>query len=813
MPRVDVYSRRGYTPIGPKCDAMAMENMNSEDAPGRDPAPPTRAGLPLWTILLGGLLPAFIVFAVGLFSGGLSRAAVSAAPAAAPAYVGAASCGGCHATETAAWKTSHHALAMQHATPETVLGDFNDTKFVHGNVTSTFFRRDGKFFVNTDGPDGTMQDFEVKFTFGVKPLQQYLLELPGGRLQALSVAWDTRAKADGGQHWFHMYPDEAIPHDDPLHWTGPQQNWNFMCAECHSTHLERGFDEATDTYKTTYSDINVACESCHGPGSTHEAWAKHETGWEAMANKGLPVALDERNGVTWELDPKTGNSTRSTPRTTTREIETCALCHSRRGPIWADIVAGAPIGDSHRVALLDDGLYFPDGQIHDEVYEYGSFLQSRMFHAGVTCSDCHDPHSLQLRAEGSGVCLQCHSADRYATAEHHHHPIGSAGAECASCHMPQRTYMVVDPRRDHSFRIPRPDRSVALGTPNACNQCHTDKTPAWAAEQVKAWYPTANPGFQTFAEALEDGNIGAPGARDHLFAVALDTSVPAIARASALERLDRLPSQAAVAQLKGLTTDPDPLVRRAAASAYVAAPPTARGDLFALLDDPVRDVRLEAARMLADLPADGLTADQRARRDRGAEEYIASQRSNADRPEAHHNIAVIDVALGRYDDAEAELKKAIAVDPNFLPAAVTLADLYRGMGRDAEGEPILKAAIARQPDAPSGHFAYGLWLVRAGRHEEALAELKLAAMSGGADPRIAYVYAIALSDMGKPGDAIQMLRASLQRHPNDAETLLALAGFEKDAGMIDEARRHAARLAELEPDAPAVQALLLQLGQ
>jgi hypothetical protein len=314
-------------------------------------------------------------------------------------YVGRETCGQCHATEVKAWASSHHAHAMLHATEETVHGDFKDAHFTNGDVTTTFYRKDGKFMVRTDGPDGALQDYEAKFTFGVAPLEQYLLELPGGRLQALTVAWDSRPQAAGGQRWFSLHPDETIKAGDPLHWTGLQQNWNFECAECHSTNLRRNYDPVAGTYRTSYSEINVACESCHGPGSLHSVWARKESGWRDLeVTKGLAISLDERRDVSWALDSKTGNSVRSTPRQTTREIETCAHCHSRRGPIWADVALGAPIGDTDRVALLDDNLYFPDGQLRDEVYEYGSFLQSRMFHAGVTCSDCHEPHGLQLRA-------------------------------------------------------------------------------------------------------------------------------------------------------------------------------------------------------------------------------------------------------------------------------------------------------------------------------------------------------------------------------------------------------------------------------
>ncbi|HET6223280.1 MAG TPA: cytochrome c3 family protein, partial [Dongiaceae bacterium] len=341
---------------------------------------------------------------------------VQSAPLPTATYVGGETCGQCHAGEATAWRTSHHALAMQHASAETMLGDFNDATVTHGGVTSRFFRQGGKFMVHTDGPDGALHDYAIDFTFGVAPLQQYLVAFPDGRLQALPLAWDTRPKAEGGQRWFHLYPNETIAAGDPLHWTGLQQNWNYMCAECHSTNLRRNYDAQAKRYATTWSEINVSCEACHGPGSQHIAWAKREAGWEKIdaQSKGLAVILDERHGVTWTLDPQTGNSTRSRPRDTMHEIEACVLCHSRRAQIWDAVTPGAPIGDSHRVALLDNGLYFPDGQIHDEVYEYGSFRQSRMFQAGVTCSDCHEPHSLALRAPGNGVCLQCHASEKYA---------------------------------------------------------------------------------------------------------------------------------------------------------------------------------------------------------------------------------------------------------------------------------------------------------------------------------------------------------------------------------------------------------------
>ncbi len=204
---------------------------------------------------------------------GVCGAASPTPPAAAPTIVGSAACGGCHQSEMAAWRGSQHALAMQAATAQTVLGNFDDASFTHAGLTSRFFRRDGGFFVSTDGPDGKLAEFQIRYTFGVYPLQQYLIAFPDGRLQALGIAWDARPKDRGGQRWFHLYPDRTLHAGDPLHWTGIDQTWNFMCAECHVTELHKNYDAAGNTYATTWAEIGVGCEACHGPGSAHVAWA------------------------------------------------------------------------------------------------------------------------------------------------------------------------------------------------------------------------------------------------------------------------------------------------------------------------------------------------------------------------------------------------------------------------------------------------------------------------------------------------------------------------------------------------------------
>ncbi len=540
--------------------------------------------------------------------------AVAAVPAA--KYVGSPACSSCHADQYTRWQASQHAAAMLPADARSVRGDFSGSKFTYGGVTSVFFMRDGRYFVRTDGPGGKLGEFEVKYAFGVEPLQQYLIELPGGRMQALGVAWDSRPKEAGGQRWFHLYPDRKLKAGDALHWTGIDQNWNYQCADCHSTDLRKNYDAQSNAFKTTWAEVNVGCESCHGPGSNHLAWTKQVGDAARFPNQGLTAALDERHGVTWTLDAATGSAVRSKPRQSNREIEVCARCHARRGQFSDAHVAGQPFHDAFRPALLEPGLYHPDGQQQDEVYTYASFLQSRMHAKGVTCADCHDPHSMKLRAPGNATCIRCHAPGRFDTPEHHHHRAGTPAAQCAACHMPTTTYMGVDPRHDHSMRIPRPDRTVSMGVPNACSGCHRESTAQWAADAVKRWYPQPKPGFQTFAEAFDAADRGAPGAQRALLEVIRDRNQSGIARASAIVRLPRYLSPATLAAAVEALNDADVNVRMAAVRTIGTADPAVRlQHLPRMLGDRSRVVRMDAARVLAGETEQRLSPGDRARFD------------------------------------------------------------------------------------------------------------------------------------------------------------------------------------------------------
>jgi len=736
-------------------------------------------------------------------------AAVRAADAAPPPdAVGSATCASCHPDQAKLWAGSHHKAAMDHATEASVLGDFSNATFEQFGVTSRFFRRDGKFMVETDGPDGKLAEFEIAYTFGVYPLQQYLIAFPDGRLQALGIAWDSRPKDKGGQRWFSLYPHEPIPHDDPLHWTKLNQNWNFMCAECHSTGVRKNYDARADRFATTWAEISVGCESCHGKGSAHVAWAKTHAGSSAPAgdddSKGLVVRFDERANRPWAIDPASGNARPGAdPAPLRKEVETCGLCHARRGQINEDWVPGRWLSDTHVVPPLSRGLYFADGQMEDEVYNYGAFKQSKMFSRGVTCSDCHDPHSAGLRLPGDGVCLQCHAPTTYAAAAHGRHEGVDPPVGCVQCHMPTRTYMVVHTRHDHSFRIPRPDLSAQTGAPNACNACHADKSPQWAADAVRDWHGPDRNGFQHYAPAFHAAWSGSADAEALLAHVAADRQTPGFARAGALAELQPFLSGKTVDIAKAGLTDPDPMVRIGALDMLAAAPAEALWPIVApLLADPVRGVHIRAVDLLAAMPAAARPEADRAAFDRAAAEFVAAQRLNADRPEARLTLGGFYAREGLLADAEAEYRAALKLSPLFAPAAVNLADLYRETGRDAEGEAVLRAAIAFTPGDAGLHHALGLALVRMRRNADALVEFQQATALAPDDPHNAYVYAVALNSAGRAGDALKTLAAALSRRPDDSGLLTLMVEIEQQEGDLAGALRDAERLLALQPDDP-----------
>lgn len=677
-----------------------------------------------------------------------------------PSFVGREACRDCHRKEYDAWTGSDHDLAMQEATESTVLADFDDARFEQFGVVSRFYRKNGGFWVRTEGPDGEMGDFQVAYTFGVRPLQQYLVRFPGGRLQCLTLVWDTERK-----RWYSLYPHERILPGDWLHWTQGAQNWNGMCAECHSTDVRKGYDPDADTYETAWSEIDVSCEACHGPGSLHVAWAM-------LPARSRPQADDRRRMLS------------SRGATAREEVESCAPCHSRRFLLRDHRhERGADILDHLVPALLDENLYYPDGQIQDEVYEYASFLQSKMYANGVRCTDCHDPHSTRLRKDGNDLCLQCHRRDLFDTIDHHfhgktHEGRPNPGRLCRNCHMPERVYMGVDWRADHSFRVPRPDLSASLETPNACSAagCHGDKPAEWAAAWTARW--SGREHVRHYGTTFSAARASSPEAREDLIRLAEDRHYPAVVRATAVSLLERYAGPEAREAIVRALSDEESIVRRSAAErAWVLSPEERIRHVSPLLDDPVEGVRIQVARLLAETsgsrPAEADPAAFRA----ALEEYERAMRHQADFPSTGYNLGNLYAALDRPQDAEREYQRSLRIDPRFVRTRVNYALLLSALGRNPEAEEQLRAVLADEPQRFEVNYNLGLLLAEMGRPDEAAEVLERAARARPDHARVHYNLGLLQSRSGKIAEAERNLRRAVELEPANPDFSQALLGL------------------------------------
>lgn len=715
-----------------------------------------------------------------------------------PEFIGSEQCGSCHQQQYQDWQGSHHDQAMMKANSESILGDFNQASFSLNGITSTFFKKGDEFWVNTDGPDGILQDYKIAYTFGITPLQQYLIAFDDGRYQALSIAWDSRRKAEGGQRWFHLYPDVS-GHKDTLHWTGQLQNWNSHCAECHSTELQKNYDQVSNSYQTTWFEMDVACEACHGAGRQHMAWVNSKDP-NKPDNKGL--LTDIRSHGHWQRLPAqaTANKLGATPSHSDQQINSCASCHARRSTIDAvdnKNFQGKELLDTHIPLLIEEPFYHIDGQILDEVYVYGSFIQSKMHQQGVVCSDCHNPHSLKLKAPDNQLCAQCHNPSVFDQPAHHHHNNASEGALCINCHMPETTYMTIDPRRDHSLRIPRPDLSVTLAMPNACNQCHTDKDSDWALKHFKTWYPDRIK-QSSFAPLFDAAQRRIAQALPQLSSLINDESIPVMVRASGLQLLRNYPNPYAVNTALVQLESANATLRLTAIKVVELLPVQQRLHyLWPSLNDPVKAIRMEAARLLASTLVDRtivLQPTQQQAIQKAVDEYMASLQQNADTPAGQMQLGALYQSLNQLDLAEAAYQHARLIEPSYLPAIVNQADLYRSKGQDQLAVPLLKQALNIEPKNAAANYAMGLLMIRLKQLDSAANYLKIAATQTPEIVRYNYVYAVTLFETGKQALAISTLKKALQNSPNNTEIISALAAYLTTMGRVEEARQYSAQL-------------------
>jgi tetratricopeptide (TPR) repeat protein len=710
-------------------------------------------------------------------------------------YVGANTCAECHDQVHEKWEGSHHYHAMELPNEQTVRADFNSSKFENYGITSKFFREGEKYLVETENQEGELETFEVAYTFGWEPLQQYLIKFPDGRLQVLPTCWDVEKK-----EWYHLYPDERIAPEDPLFWTRSLQNWDHMCADCHSTNLRKEFDFSTQAFSTKYSEINVACESCHGPGAEHVAQAKSGAGWAGVAD----FALADINS------------------TNVAQIESCAKCHARRSMVHPGHHAGNPFLDHFLPEVtqpwspeMQVPTYHVDGQIDDEVYVYGSYIQSKMFHQGVKCTDCHDAHTTKLHHYDNQLCTRCHTPDDknpagFDNPGHHFHEMGTTGANCVECHMPHKNYMVIDSRRDHSIRIPRPDLSAKFGHPNACNNCHSDKSFEWAAGAIDRIKGPIRPKEARHPGAFHAYRSGAPGAEKLLLKASQDGTAPAFTQSGALLALRSFISDSSTEEAVRQLDSNQSVVRVAAVSKLESSEPS---DLYQylvpVLRDSVRAVRTEAARVLATLPKSYFKKEELSLFDRVLGELKARYNSNLDRAESHLSLGILEENQGEPAKAERHYRNAIVRDDLFVPARMNLATLLSASGRVLEAEELLRESARIQPTWGQVHYSLGLLLAEdENRLPEAIRSLERASWHWPENPRVTHNLAIAYWQSNRVEDAVRSFEQSIRLQPNNPEFLQRISELLAQNDRWSEALPYLRRLVLLLPNEPRFKSFL-----
>lgn len=712
-----------------------------------------------------------------------------------PQFAGRQTCLECHEKEYNLWVGSDHDNAMDTAIAETVLGDFNNAEFTRDGFTSRFYTREGKYYVYTKGPGGIPGEFQIAYTFGVRPLQQYLVPFEGGRLQCLQIAWDTELK-----RWYHLhdyvYSGEDIDPDDWLYWTNNGQNWNTMCAECHSTNLKKNYSLQKKVYNTTWFEIDVSCEACHGPGSEHNRWANF--------NK------DERpEAENYALVVPTSNISSQ------KLVEQCAYCHARRTSFEDFMYPRDQVFDIMSPQLPIEPYYYHDGQILEEDYVYGSFTQSKMHKKDVRCTFCHDAHSLKLKFDGNRLCYQCHIEEKYSNYNHHFHklpgedgkplilddgkkvvPVGE-GSKCILCHMPGERFMGVDYRRDHSMRIPRPDLSDKLGTPNACTHCHTDRSNAWAAGYTHTWY--GPPTRYHFGETMFKASKNDTSAVTDLLHLIDDDNTGGIVRAAGVYYLGMFTGNND--KIREKLTDKDPLVRREAVRGFT---PIDVDDLVKsvspLLNDSTRMIRMEAAFKLSILPVENFDTSYQELLNSGINEYIKAMEYSADFAASRHNLGNIYSNIGQIEKAIENYKEAIRIDSLFYPAQINLSMLYNKSGNNVKALELLEYVVKRNPELGDAWYSLGLLQSEMGDYIGSTETLKKA---GRLMPERARIWfnLYRLQEFNKDiGGAENSINLCLELEPRNLEFLSAKIEFLVKQSREREAVEVAEKILEYYPD-------------
>jgi tetratricopeptide (TPR) repeat protein len=707
----------------------------------------------------------------------------STAPTSSAAWGGSPSCERCHEEAYKEWKTSHHANAQRELVPEQEGPAFTPRREIrHGTQISYADMRDGRPVLTTVGSDGKQHDFEPTGVIGVDPLWQCLIPTPGGRFQVTELAFDP-AK----QEWFDVYGDEDRQSWEWGHWSQRGMNWNDMCAECHNTDFHKNYRSSDDSYDSKYLEKGVGCEQCHAPMQAHNDWQDRHR--DQPGDPTIP-----------EFDRD-------------RYIDTCAGCHARRGRLTGNYQPGDRFLEHYEPVLPDlSDIFYPDGQVHEEDFEYVPFSLSLMYNWGVRCTDCHYWHSGKVATTENRLCLRCHEKG-IATkrpidqVEHSHHPADKAGFKCVDCHMPQTVYMARHWRRDHGMTIPDPMLTKEHGIPNACSRCHEKEGLDWNIKYVQEWYGSRmDRPTQKRARLQARLKAGDFTAAPDLLAMLREEKNPNW-RAVNLKflaavlngRVSAEMQQTVLAEFVSRLKDESPLVQAAVMDAFEPLGEQALPILAPMASSPHRLVRIKAAwalRRQIDLSSSV------------GRELTAYLECRYDQPVGAYQQGRLYVDRGRPNEALPWFERALKWDSRLVPARHEYATVLQELGRSFDAVTVLHQGTKIEPTNAYYPYWLGLLYDEMGQKVAARDSLRAAVARDGSQPRFWYNLSLAELKTGETEKAVEAILRAEQLDPQNPDYPYARATIQMQANKPDQAREALNRCLEINPQyAPALEML------
>ena len=676
-------------------------------------------------------------------------------------YAGSENCKECHQNFYDLWSPSHHGKAMQPVNAEFIEAAQMPASGEFSIEGKTYHIEIGKSAMSMKENEADKENnYEVTWALGGKNVYYFLTPLENGKLQTIPLAYDVKNK-----NWYNN-PESAMRHfqegtapDEALPWKDRQYTFNTSCYSCHVSQLKNNYDLTSDSYQSTWKEPGINCETCHGPASEHIKIFENAREGEQIKTLGListKVFTNEQHN--WA----------------------CAPCHAKMNPISSGYTPGDRFFDNYDLTGLESNDFYPDGRDLGENYTYTGWMMNECNQSGqLHCVMCHTSSGRdRFKDNPNDACKMCHEENVINVVEHSGHKEGSAGAVCINCHMPKTEFgkMV---RSDHSFRPPMPEATIKFGSPNACNICHTDKTPEWANETVKK---RKNGNYQEetlqWAEVLNEARSGDWKNADKIFDYIQKEKLNEVVIASFIRLLNNFNNEKKWPVLTVALKSKSPMVRSSAAAGLMGNfDEEVKQDLVQACNDEYKVVRIAAAASLSAFPENAFSDAEKQVVAKATDEYMNSIVSRPDDWSAHYNLALYYQNRGENVKALNSYETATNLYPDAVMPLINSSIIYSYTGNSVKAEENLKKAISIDPDNEAANLNLGLLLAEQGKMDEAAKALKIALKANPEQAVAAYNLSV-ISSAKSINDAIYYAQIATDINPDEPKYAYTLAYYQ-----------------------------------